>query len=160
MSIYNRSTKEETHKGMVLHVRGTFKMDMSMDEVLIWDPSTKSCFTKTICGDWYAEVDASDEVKAQYYKLIQDTAEHYKKLNAEARLKDFHVGCEIKVVRGRKVPLNTVAKVTSISKTQFGDKLNLNTGISVWAKNCHILVDGSFTEAICYYQRDFYFQAI
>lgn len=160
MAIVNKTLNTEEYVGMVLRVRGTFRMDVSMDEVLIWDPIHKVAFVEYIMGDTWANVDASEEVKAEYYQSIVDRQNELDQLNNESLLKSIRVGAEIKVVRGRKVPKGLIGIVKLIHNGNFGESILLEDGTWVSSKNVQVNYKGQFVEPETYIERKFFFQAI
>lgn len=160
MAIVNRKTNETSHIGAVLHVRGTFRMDMSMDEVFIWHPKTKTVSIEYICGDTWAEVDASPETRQAYYDSIRDMQKEYDRINLERKAKSIQVGSIIKVVRGRKVPKGTIAEVLRIESTTNYTMIFLSNGLVTYDKNVSIRYNGEFIEPLIYIEKTFYFQAI
>lgn len=161
MAVYNRKTGEQKHVGMVLHVRGTFFMDTSMDEVLIWNPDNKSTFTIRLCGDeWFAEKDASAEIIEAYYSMIRNLQEECDKENAESILKSVRVGATIKVVRGRLVKKGTISKVKSIYQGPGYTTIYLEDGSKTYSNNVLVEYRGEFIEPLVPVNRTFFFQAV
>lgn len=160
MSVFNKRLGTNEHVGMVLHIRGTFRMDTSMDEVLIWNPLTKSSFVEYISGDTFAEVDASEEVKLAYRQSIIDHQKHLDSLNAENLLKSIRVGSEVLVVRGRKVPKGKSGVVSKIYDNGTYKTLVLDDGTRVYDNNVQVKFGDDFIEPEIYIERTFFFQAI
>lgn len=161
MSIYNRKTGEEKFKGMVLKVWGTFQMDMSFDEVLYWCEESQTSKTTRICGDWWAEVDASEEIRQKYMNQIESQIIKSEEDYAEQQKRVVKVGSVVKVVRGRKMPKEVVFKVTRIEKMQFGTLIFNCVGDCTYIRNVQVEVDGKFQEPIKEaYKKTVYFRAI
>lgn len=160
MAITNTKTGEIRAIGCVLYVRGTFRCDTSMDEVLIWHPDTKTVSTEYIMGDTWAKVDASQETKDAYYKMVQDHAAHLETVNAERKLKSLREGCRVKVVKGRKVPIGTIARVSRIIETSAYTMLILDNGLKTYDQNVLVEYQGEYIEPMIYIESSFFFQAI
>ncbi len=158
MSMFNTKTGEEKSKGLILHVRGTFRMDMSMDEVLIWDPETNACSIEYLCGDWYAEVDASEKTIKNYYSSIRSRQLVLDDINTKAKKLELKVGSKIKVIRGKNIEKDYIGHITKV----FND--NYNTifvdGKRTYARNVQIEVNGLFKDPQTYVKQVLYFQAI
>lgn len=160
MAIVNKKTGETTYIGMVLYVRGTFRMDTSMDEVLIWNAETKTVSIKYIMGDTWATVDASPETKQAYYDSIRDRQAEIELENIDAKKQSLQVGSTVKVVRGRNVPLNTIAKITRLVEAPRFTMIHLDNGLKTYSQNVVIDYNGQWVEPLIYIERTSYFQAI
>ena len=160
MAIINTETNITSHSGMVLHVRGTFRMDTSMDEVLIWDPIREIAFTEYIMGNTWAEVDASDEIKAQYRQSIVDRQKECDFLNAESVLRSIRVGATVLVVRGRKVPKGKISVIQKIEDFGYGKVVFLDDGTYTYDRNVQVLYKDEFIEPELPMNYHFFFQAV
>lgn len=160
MAITNKRLGTVEHVGMVLKVRGTFRQDTSMDEVLVWHPETGRTSYVYLCGDTFAEVDASDEIKQAYRDSVRNYALELIALNDENRLKSVQVGSVIRVVGGRKTPKGTIAKVVAKRVEPHYTMLILDNGMATYESNVLVQYNGEFIEPIVYVQRTFYFDAV
>jgi hypothetical protein len=160
MAIVNKKLNTAKHVGMILHVRGTFRMDTSMDEVLIWNPETKSSFVEYIMGDSWAEVDASDEIKAEYRQSIVNRQKECDFLNAESVLKSIRIGATVLVVRGRKVPKGKISVIQKIEDFGYGKVVFLDDGTYTYDRNVQVLYKNEFIEPELPMNYHFFFQAV
>ncbi len=160
MALTNKRLGLTEHVGMILHVRGTFTMDTSMDEVLIWNPETKSPFTQLISGDTFAEVDASDELKLEYRQFVMNHQLKIDELNRVSKLRTIKAGSVVKVVRGRKVAKGTVFTVKKVVESSYGNLVFLDDSTFTYESNLEIEFEGKFIEPEYFVERKFYFQAV
>tara|TARA_R110000868_G_C10973188_1_gene771495 strand:- start:34303 stop:34812 length:510 start_codon:yes stop_codon:yes gene_type:complete len=158
MAVYNSKTKERRLEGQVISERGTFRMDMSMDEIVYWCTKDNHPKTEYLCGgDWYVErgSDLSPENEKAYY-TYQDAIRN-KRLLAEAkRLNEaLKIGSHVKVYKGRKVPVGIEGEVTYIKDHGYS---NLTVGIRhksgkiyyTYSNNIELLCDGEWTHPLFY----------
>lgn len=100
----------------------------SVNENGEYEFETKQVWTDIAYCEGWATVDAPDEVRKAYYKMLQDEQQaridHY---NATALIK----GAEVKVVRGRKIPIGTVGRVFWTGPNRFDRGLTKNVGIEL-----------------------------
>jgi len=119
MAIYNRKTKERKYIGDVISDRGTFRMDTSMDEVVIWNWDKMCTETIYLCGyDEYIErgYKMSEETKKAYYAYQEMWEAKRAMMHKREMERALKKGEMVKVVRGRKVPLNTIGEVFFIKE--------------------------------------------
>jgi hypothetical protein len=118
------STKSVEHIGCVLQVNKNVSYRImsdvwgSADQAIVWDKDSnapKVIYIRFCDYGWdspsYAEVDATDDIKAAYTKLLIDKEtdrRHAAAVNAANRIVK---GCEVEVIRGRKVKKGTKGKV-------------------------------------------------
>lgn len=144
MAIVNNKTGETRAVGLVLHVRGTFRLDTSMDEVMVWNRDTKNYSVEYLCGDWFATVDANDEVLNEYRQSIQDQIKRNDELDAIEALKCLRVGATVKVIKGRKIKIGTIAKVLRIIQGDHYEMVFLDNGLVTYSNNLDIEFNGEF----------------
>lgn len=101
-------------------VVNTYEHNMAWDSywyAVCWDRERQELveieYDSTACGGGgSAEIDATEEVLREMYRHYrQEGREYFDGVLNEKWAKDFSVGDEVLVTRGRKVPKGTVAKV-------------------------------------------------
>jgi hypothetical protein len=72
-------------------------------------------------------VDATPEIKAAYREWCTELT--FKRLVGEAEVEARQIvkGCQVKVVRGRKIPVGTVGKLVAIKDSEWGQKVGIAT---------------------------------
>lgn len=128
MAIYNTKTKERKWEGCVISERGTFRMDTSMDEIKVWDKEKQAPYVFYLAQcDWYVErgSDLTDENRKEYNAYLEKRKQYILKVEQERFKKSLKKGDEVKVIKGRKVPIGTVGIVFFITDGIYGAKIGI-----------------------------------
>lgn len=108
------------------------------DEAIVWDTEKNQPKTVIVrvsdydwCSNSHAEVDATDAVKLAYKTyLIKELFN--KRFNDDlSRNTRIEKGCQVKVVKGRKVPKNTTGKVVVMLEQSNGYGYRRGTAIKL-----------------------------
>jgi len=153
MAIFNRVTGERTYIGLIISERGTFRLDTSMDEVVVWNVQKQHAETIYLGqGDEHVErgQDLSPENLEQYNQYTRRQHDLRMLANADRLVRTLAIGSTIRVVHGRNVPTNTIGVVNRILKASkfiqlvFVDKEGVE--FKTYARNIEMQVNGEFTD--------------
>ena len=121
----------ETHKGLVLFTGEHNYYDDSDFFALVWDDAKGEpvevgyASTRGWTYPNNATVDATPEIVEKYLAWKETMRQAYLKMQAEKEAKTVAKYKEVKVVRGRKVPLGTLGRVFWMGNSGFGMSVGL-----------------------------------
>jgi len=127
---------QTTYKGFVVDTFERNGYDDSDFYAVVWDVNTKApkeVMYGTTRGWSYpngAAVDATPEVAEAYTQYKENLARQARIVARTARMAAPERGKVMKVVRGRKVPLNTIGRCFWVGVDRFGKtRVGLDTGV-------------------------------
>lgn len=124
----------ETHNGICIEDYERNGYDDSDFYMIIWNEATNSpehyCFASTRGWTYPAygsKPDATPEVMEKYLAWKDRMAQLARRRAEEEELKTPRRGKEIKVVRGRKVPIGTTGRIFWIGSNAYGVSVGIQT---------------------------------
>lgn len=116
-SFFYRSGLRTTHEGLVLATRERNGYDDSDFYAVVWDPENKTVGTVEYASTRYwtyansATPDATPEVLVEVEAWLADQRDRQVEYMAAVDASEIRPGVTVEVVKGRKVPVGTVAEV-------------------------------------------------
>jgi len=123
----------ETFRGCVISEREMNGYDDSDFYAMVWDESLgkfREIEYATTRGWTYLNgctIDATPEVAARWEALKAAQAARFRELQAAFEAKLPKVGREVRVVKGRKVPVGTSGRVFWTGASRFGERVGIET---------------------------------